>query len=72
MRYRIGEEINPEAPYAESMHAALSFSYWLAIPIGLILVWMGIKGRILWLKVWGGGLSMLSVVLLGYENFGNG
>jgi hypothetical protein len=64
MRYREGQAPDPDYPYAKSTHDALAISYWLAIPIAIVLLWMGIRGRILWLKVWSIGLLLLSFVLI--------
>jgi hypothetical protein len=52
MRYREGQEEDPNNPYPESTQMMMEMAYWMAIPIGLVLLWMGIKGRGLWLKVW--------------------
>ena len=48
----------------------MEMAYWMAIPIGLVLLWMGIKGRVLWLKVWSIGLMALGVGILGTEYLG--
>ena len=61
MRYREGEEADPENPYTESMQMMVEFSFLLSIPIGLALLWMGIKGRIMYLKVWSVGLMVLGI-----------
>lgn len=42
----------------------LEMAYWMSIPIGLVLLWMGIKGRVMWLKVWSVGLMALGVGIL--------
>ena len=61
MRYREGQEPDPENPYPASTQIMLDMSYLLSIPIGLVLLWMGIRGRIMWLKVWSVGLMMLGL-----------
>lgn len=57
--------------YAESanMHAMLNLTVFLSFIIGLILVWMGRHGKILYLQVWGAGLSILSVAYLIWTYF---
>jgi hypothetical protein len=64
MRYREGQEEDPNNPYPESTQMMMELAYWMAIPIGLILLRMGIKGRVLWLKVWSIGLMALGVGIL--------
>jgi len=64
MRWREGQEVDPNNPYAESTHMMLDMAYWMSIPIGLVLLWMGIKGRVMWLKVWSVGLMFLGVGIL--------
>ncbi len=61
MRYREGQEPDPHYPYGKATHQAMDFSLALGIVIGLILLWMSFKGRILWLKVWSAGLVLISI-----------
>jgi hypothetical protein len=61
MRWREGEEVDPDHPYTEGMHTMLNVAYGMSVPIGLLLLWLGIKGRVMWLKVWSVGLMMLGV-----------
>ena len=70
MRWREGQEVDPNNPYAESTHMMLDMAYWMSIPIGLVLLWMGIKGRVMWLKVWSVGLMLLGVGILINDYFG--
>ena len=70
MRWREGQEVDPNNPYAESTHMMLDMAYWMSIPIGLVLLWMGIKGRVMWLKVWSIGLMFLGVGILINDYFG--
>ena len=70
MRYRVGEEVDPDNPYTEGTHMMMEMAYWMSIPIGLVLLWMGIKGRIMWLKVWSIGLMALGVGILINQYFG--
>jgi hypothetical protein len=70
MRWREGQEVDPNNPYAESTHMMLDMAYWMSIPIGLVLLWMGIKGRVMWLKVWSVGLMALGIGILINNQFG--
>ena len=70
MRWREGQEVDPNNPYAESTHMMLDMAYWMSIPIGLVLLWMGIKGRVMWLKVWSVGLMALGIGILVNNYFG--
>ena len=70
MRYREGQEVDPDNPYTETTHQMLELAYWMSIPIGLLLLWMAIKGRIMWLKVWSVGLMLLGCGILIHEYFG--
>lgn len=64
MRYREDQGPNPEFPYAESMHNMLTLSMILGIIFGIGLLWLSIRGRVLWLKVWSIGLIVLSAAYL--------
>ncbi|MFT5114206.1 MAG: hypothetical protein ACI8P9_003540 [Parasphingorhabdus sp.] len=64
MRYRVGQEPDPQYPYTESTHNALAFSVWLSILIGIILLILGVKGRVLWMIVWSAGLILISIFYL--------
>ena len=64
MRYRIGEEVDPDNPFPENTQMVMDMAYALSIPLGLLLLWLGIRGRVLWLKVWSVGLMLLGIVLL--------
>jgi hypothetical protein len=70
MRWREGQEVDPNNPYTESTHMMLDMAYWMSIPIGLALLWMGIKGRVMWLKVWSVGLMVLGIGILINNYFG--
>ena len=70
MRYREGQEVDPDNPYPESTQTMLEVAYWMSVPVGLILLWMGIRGRIMWLKVWSVGLMVLGVGILVATKFG--
>ena len=64
MRWREGQEVDPDNPYTEGTHMMMDMAYVMSIPIGLVLLWMGIKGRVMWLKVWSVGLMVLGVGIL--------
>jgi hypothetical protein len=70
MRWREGQEVDPNNPYTEGTHMMLDMAYWMSIPIGLVLLWMGIKGRVMWLKLWSVGLMVLGIGILITEYFG--
>ena len=69
MRYREGQEVDPSSPYPENTELMLDMAYWMSIPVGLLLLWLGIKGRILWLKVWSVGLMLLGIGILVSQHF---
>ena len=62
MRYRIGEEIQQAGPPISA--DSLVFAVVLGLLIGVALFGLGLRGRIMWLTVWGGGLVLVSVVYL--------
>jgi len=70
LRYREGQEVDPDNPYTENTHMMLEMAYWMSIPVGLVLLWMAIKGRVMWLMVWSVGLIALGVGILINEHFG--
>ena len=39
-------------------------AYAMSIPIGFLLLWIGIKGKVMWLKVWSVGLMVIGIGLL--------
>lgn len=70
MRYREGQEVDPDNPYTENTHMMLEMAYWMSIPVGLVLLWMGIRGGVMWLKVWSVGLMALGIGILFNQYFG--
>lgn len=49
-----------------AMHASddmLLFTAVIAVVIGCALIWMGRRGRIMWLRVWGAGLIVMSIYM---------
>lgn len=45
----------------------LDLAYGMSIPVGLILLWLAIKGKIMWMKVWSVGLMIIGVALLLFD-----
>lgn len=70
MRYREDGTVNPDYPYSESMHHMLSFSMVLGVAVGLVLLWLGMHGKIMWLKVWSIGLIACSAGYLAADMTG--
>lgn len=68
MRWREGQEVDPQYPYTEGTHMVMNFAYGMSVPIGLLLLWLAFRGRIMWLKFWSVGLIVLGVGFLVYEN----
>ena len=65
VRYREGQPSgNPDYPYSEGMHAMLSVSMVLGLIIGGLLLYLGKRGNIMWLRWWSGGLISASIVYL--------
>ena len=62
MRYRIGEELQQVGPPISG--EGLIFAVVLGFLIGVALFGLGLRGRIMWLTVWGGGLVLVSVVYM--------
>lgn len=64
MRYLEDAPPDVDAPYAESMHNMLTLSMWLSIVIGIVLLFAGRHGKILWMTTWSIGLILCSVTYL--------
>lgn len=69
MRYEAGEGIAIEGmqvySQSEGLHFMLNFTVALALVIGVVLLWLGRRGRVLWLQVWSIGLVVFTVAYLG-------
>jgi len=69
MRYEASEGVaTQEMPIysqSEGLHFMLNFTVALALVIGLALLWLGRRGRVLWLQVWSIGLVVFSIAYLG-------
>jgi hypothetical protein len=73
MRYPEGQ--TPQTIYSQSegLQFMLTFSVSLGLVIGVVLLWLGRHGRVLWLQAWSIGLIAVSIAylaadLLGYVN----
>lgn len=45
MRWREGQEVDPNNPYTEGTHMMMNMAYWMSIPIGLALLLMAMDGQ---------------------------
>lgn len=68
MRYEASEgvPVDQMTVYADSegLHFMLNFTVVLALLIGIALLWLGRRGRVLWLQVWSAGLVVFSIAYL--------
>lgn len=64
MRYQESEALGPLYRDTDGLHFMLNFTVALALVIGVILFWLALRGRVLWLKVWSIGLVLASVSYL--------
>lgn len=68
-RYQINELIDPSQPIPKehlakhSSDGMLIFTAVLGVLIGVSIVFIGKKGRVLWMRVWGTGLVAFSIFL---------
>ena len=65
MRYRIEETGNTLVPVSNS-DAAMILAVILGFIIGLACIYLGWKGKQLWLKTWGAGLTLVSCIYIVY------
>lgn len=68
MRYeeslqQVGDEL-PVYSQSDGLHFMLNFTVALALLIGLALLYLAKRGRVLWLKVWSAGLVVFSIAYL--------
>lgn len=74
MRYEVSEggagTDLPVYSQSDGLHFMLNFTVALALLIGVALLWLGRRGRILWLQVWSVGLVVFSLAYLGAAAFG--
>ena len=64
-RYRIGEEPEPGTPQAPDSLEIGSAIFGLLVGIGF--VYTGLRAKQYWLAIWGAGLTIASIVYLGYQ-----
>lgn len=60
MRYPDNHLLEPIYTQSTGLHHMLLFTVVLGFVIGLILFWLGRRGRVLWLTVWSAGLVLIS------------
>ncbi len=69
MRYEATESIPLDDmvryPDSDGLHFMLNFTVSLARVSGVVLWFLGRRGRVLWLQVWSVGLVLASVAYLG-------
>jgi len=65
MRYRIEETSNTLVPVSNG-DSALMLAVILGIAIGVVCIYLGWKGKQLWLKFWGIGLTLVSCIYIAY------
>ncbi|NKC12596.1 MAG: hypothetical protein GKR94_10460 [Gammaproteobacteria bacterium] len=63
MRYREGQDPSGELGGAGS-DEVMVFTYAIGLIIGIILTWVGWRGRQWWLVFWCGGLIIASIAVL--------
>lgn len=61
MRYSDSLVTEPLYSQSSGLHHMLLFTVVLAFFIGLVLLWLGRRGRVMWLTVWSAGLILASV-----------
>lgn len=63
MRYRVGEEAAQSGAMtgASGTEAVLVFTLIISIIMGVFLVWLGWRGRQIWLVTWSAGLVVVSI-----------
>jgi hypothetical protein len=49
---------------SDGLHFMLNFTVALALIFGVVLLWLGRRGRIIWLQVWSFGLVLFSIAYL--------
>ena len=65
MRYQEDAALGPINSQTPGLHFMLNFTVSLALFIGIVLLWLGLRGRVMWLTVWSAGLILSSVLYLG-------
>lgn len=67
MRYRIDSTTG--LPIAETSPGMLGATVFLALVIGIVLLYVGRRGKQLWIVVWSIGLIICSALYLGWHFF---
>ena len=62
MRYRVGQDAAEQAAHTGGTEATLLFTVILGLIFGFILLWLGIKGKQIWLSTWSVGLIVVSIL----------
>lgn len=70
MRYREGESAENIYAQSEGLQFMLTFSVTLGLIIGVVLLWLGRHGRVLWLQAWSVGLIVVSIAYLAADMLG--
>ncbi len=70
MRYQEDAALEPIYSQTSGLHFMLNFTVTLALLVGVVLLWLGLKGRVMWLTVWSVGLIIASVLYLGAAAMG--
>ena len=70
MRYKQGEAIENLRLASESSNDMLLLTAYMAFFIGIALFYMGRRAKIMWLYVWGTGLSLISLYMGTSRYFG--
>lgn len=65
MRYADTPLAEPMYLTSSNMQNTLLFTVVLAFFIGMVLLYLGVRGRVLWLKVWSIGLMLASLLYVG-------
>ena len=67
MRYRIGTEPGSGVAATDDM---LLVTVIIGLLAGIVLTWLALKGRQMWLLAWSIGLILVSVAYVGYMAIG--
>lgn len=74
MRYEAAEAAAgselPVYSHSSSLHYMLNFTVFLALVIGVALLFLGRHGRVMWLQIWSVGLVFFSTAYLGAAMLG--
>jgi hypothetical protein len=65
MRYSDTQLAEPLYVTSSNLQNTLLFTVVLAFFIGMVLLYLGVRGRVLWLMVWSVGLMLASLFYVG-------